>query len=90
MAPQLQTQDADLPAHAAAYHHFMLGVKWFAIHLGALLAFFTLWLATSAGFLRALIAGVVIFAAGVFAMTHGLAHSTESESERSQDGQLHP
>ena len=80
MAIEQQTSDAELAVHAANYHRFMLGVKWFAIHFAALSAFLTLWFATSAGFLPALIVGVAIFAAGIFAMTHGMAHSSESQS----------
>jgi len=80
MAVQQQTRDQDFAVHAANYHRFMLGVKWFAILFAALEAFLTLWFATPAGFLTGLIVGAVILAAGVFAMTHGLAHSSESES----------
>jgi hypothetical protein len=76
-----QTSDEDFAVHAANYHRFMLGVKWCAIHFAALAAFLTLWFATPAGFLTALIVGVAIFALGVFAMTHGLAHSSEGESQ---------
>ncbi|HEY3889549.1 MAG TPA: hypothetical protein VGL73_13305 [Caulobacteraceae bacterium] len=83
-----QTSDAEFAVHAAYYHRFMLGVKWFAIHFAALAAFLTLWFATSAGFLTALIVGVAIFAVGVFAMTHGMAHSSESESQ-SEPGSGH-
>jgi len=63
--------------HASAYHRFMLGLKWVAIHLAALIAFLTIWFATTGGFWLGLIAGVVVFGVGVYAMNHGLAHSTE-------------
>jgi hypothetical protein len=77
MAAAARTETAELQVHEANYHRFMLAVKWFAIHCAALVAFLTLWFATSAGFFWALIAGLVIVAAGVWAMTHGMAHSSE-------------
>ena len=73
--------DAEISTHAADYHHFSLALKWSAIHAAALLVFLTLWLGTPAGFLRALIAGIVIFAGGIYAMNHGLAHSSEHDGE---------
>lgn len=69
--------NADLVYHEATYHRFMLAVKWAAIHLAALIAFLALWFCTPAGFWTALIVGLIIFGAGVFAMTHGLNHSSE-------------
>jgi hypothetical protein len=65
--------------HAMTYHRFMLAVKWCGIHAAALIAFLVLWFATPAGFVGGLTVGLVIFAAGVYAMRHGLAHSSESE-----------
>ncbi len=67
-------------AHALVYHRFMLGVKWAAIHLAAFIVFFTLWFATPAGFGLGLIAGLLVLALGVYAMMHGLAHSTERDN----------
>ena len=66
--------------HAGAYHRFMLGVKWVAIHLATVIVFLGLWFAAGAGFLAGLIGGAIVFGAGVYAMTHGLAHSSEGES----------
>lgn len=74
------TTDPELASHAASYHHFMLGVKWVAIHLAAGLTFATLWFATPAGFFGGLIVGVVVYAVGVWAMNAFLAHSTESDN----------
>lgn len=68
---------ADLVYHETTYHRFMLAVKWFAIHLGALIAFLALWFCTPAGFWAGLIAGLIIFGVGFYAMTHGLNHSSE-------------
>ena len=73
----MTTTRAEWEMHATAYHRFMLGLKWCAIHLAALITFLTIWFCTSAGFWSGLLAGVVVFAVGVWAMNHGLAHSTE-------------
>ncbi|HEY1559573.1 MAG TPA: aa3-type cytochrome c oxidase subunit IV [Caulobacteraceae bacterium] len=70
----------EIGVHAETYHRFMLGVKWMAIHLAVLLVFLVLWFCTSAGFLTALIAALIVFGAAIYAMTHGLAHSTEQDN----------
>jgi len=80
MASVANTQDGELVRHAETYHRFMLGVKWVAIHLAALLVFLTLWFATSAGFGWGLIGGLLVVAVGVYVMNHGLAHSTERDN----------
>jgi uncharacterized membrane protein len=80
MAAQINTDTAELSNHAANYHSFMLTLKWFGIHLAALMAFLMLWFCTSAGFFAGLFAGVVILAAGIFAMRHGGAHSSADET----------
>ena len=72
--------DPDLLAHAASYHHFMLAVKWAIVVLAAFLTFSTVAFATAAGVLAGLFWGVVVFVLGVFALTHGLAHSSESDN----------
>ena len=74
------TPRPELMVHALYYHRFMLGVKWAGIHLAALITFLTLWFCTSAGFGWALIAGAVLLGAGVYAMNHGLNHTSESET----------
>ncbi len=74
------TTDPDLPLHAAAYHHFMLGVKWVAITLGAFISFATIGFATSAGLFAGLIVGLLVFVLGAYAMKTFLAHSTESDN----------
>ena len=75
--------------HAGAYHRFMLGVKWVAIHLATVIVFLVLWFGTDAGFLAGLIGGAVVFAGGVIAMRSGLAHSTEAGSLAGVDTQPH-
>jgi hypothetical protein len=77
---------AEISAHAGAYHRFMLGLKWTAIHLATLIVFLTLWFATPAGFGWGLIGGLIVLGVGVYAMTHGLAHSTERDNPGALEG----
>ncbi len=70
----------DIAAHASAYHGFMLGVKWMCIHLAAVLVLLVIAFCTSAGLLAGLIAGLIVLGGGVYAMTHGLSHSTEQDN----------
>jgi hypothetical protein len=69
--------NAYLVDHEATYHRFMLLVKWALIHLASLIAFLAIWFCTPAGFWSALIVGLIILGVGVFAMNHGLNHSSE-------------
>ncbi len=82
--------NAEILNHAATYHRFMLGVKWVAITLATVIVFLVLWFGTDAGFLAGLVGGAVVFAGGVLAMRHGLAHSTEGESLVGVDAQADP
>jgi hypothetical protein len=77
MAAGVHTDRAYWAEHALTYHRFMLGVKWFAIHAGALIAFLLVKFAMGASFFEALFVGAVIFLGGVWAMRNGLARSTE-------------
>ena len=83
MSDSRTLQDADFVAHAQTYHRFMLGVKWAAIHMAAILVFLVLAFATSVGVLWGLVAGAVVFSIGVYVMNHGLAHSTEHDGPSS-------
>jgi hypothetical protein len=80
MATQANLVDPAFTTHATSYHRFMLGLKWVSITLGSLIAGLTLWFATPAGFGGGLVVGVVIFGVGVWAMNHGLAHSSEQDN----------
>jgi len=80
MATVANTNGVELARHASTYHRFMLGVKWVAIHLAAMMVFLTLWFATPAGFWWGLISGLIVIGVGVYAMNHGLAHSTEDDN----------
>jgi len=84
MAVHVNTGPAELAVHAGNYHRFMLLVKWVCVSAATLGAFLTLWFATPAGFGWGLIVGALVLAVGIFAMTHGLNHSSEPEppSER--------
>jgi hypothetical protein len=77
------TTSAELQRHARTYHGFMLGVKWFCIHLATLLTLLIIWFATPAGFVGAVVGAAIVYAAAIWAMNQFLAHSTESE-----DGEL--
>ena len=71
---------SEFAVHAQTYHRFMVAVKWIAISFAAGLSFLTLYFATTASFLGALVVGVLIFWAGAWAMSRGLARSSEAES----------
>jgi hypothetical protein len=74
------SEEGQFQAHAHTFHSFMLGVKWFCIHLATLLAFLVITFCTGAGWGVGLLAAVVVLAVGIYAMNHGLAHSTEDGS----------
>lgn len=74
------TNEQILKAHARTFHGFTLGVKWFCVHLAVLLTFLVITFATHAGVLWGIIAAVVVACVLVYAMRHGLAHSTENDS----------
>ena len=80
--PTLTSDPEIIRAHAESYHRFMLGLKWLVIHLATTIVFLVVWFATPGGFLGGLVAAAVVLSASVFAMTHGLAHSTERDNPR--------
>jgi len=69
----------DFERRAESYHRFMLGMKWVLITMATSLVFLVTCFATSAGFLPALVLAAIVLAVGVWAMNHGLAHSTERD-----------
>jgi hypothetical protein len=85
MAVNFPVGDKEFVAHAGAYHKFMLGLKWVCITLGSMIVFLTMWFASSAGFWAGLITGGLIAAVGVYAMNHGLSHSSESDNANAVD-----
>jgi hypothetical protein len=82
MADDLATPDtsSEIAVHAAGYHKFSLLVKWVMVIAGSLIPFLAIWFATPGGFWGGLIVGLVVLAAGVFALRHGWAHSSEDGS----------
>jgi hypothetical protein len=78
----MTTSGAEIVRHARTYHGFMLALKWFCIHLGTLLTLLIAWFATPLGFAGAVVLAAIVFAGGVWAMNHGLAHSTEDDDAR--------
>jgi hypothetical protein len=82
----MTTSASELTRHARTYHGFMLGVKWFCIHLGALLVLLITWFATPVGFFGALALALIAYAVAIWAMNHGLSHSTENDTGRLAQG----
>jgi len=83
MADVSTDPESILEAHGRTFHGFMLAVKWFCSSMATLMTFLVITFCTSAGWGVALLAAVVVAAIAIYAMNHGLAHSTEEES-------LHP
>jgi hypothetical protein len=80
MAAEIHSNESEFTVHANTYHRFTLGVKWAAIYLASVIVFLIVGFATSAGFFGGLFVGIVVFLVGVFAMNHGLNHSTERDN----------
>ena len=76
----MTTSAVELQRHARTYHGFTLAVKWFCIHFATLATLLIGWFATPLGFVGAVITAAIVFAVGVWAMNHGLAHSTENDN----------
>jgi hypothetical protein len=83
MADTLTDPETLLETHGRTFHGFMLGLKWFCIHLAALLTFLIASFCTPAGWGAGLLLALIVIGVGIYAMNHGLSHSTEEES-------LHP
>ena len=82
MADDLAVPDnaSEVAVHAAAYHRFSLLVKWVMTLAGSAISFLAIWFATPGGFFGGLVVGLIVFAAGTFALRHGWAHSSEDGS----------
>jgi hypothetical protein len=76
----MTTGAVELQRHARTYHGFTLAVKWFCIDFATLATLLIGWFATPLGFAGAAIMAAIVFAVGVWAMNHGLAHSTENDN----------
>jgi hypothetical protein len=80
-------QRALLVAHARTYHAFTLLIKWVCIALGTTLAFLVTSFGAGAGMGWGFVLAILVGAAGIYAMRHGLSHSSEEEEvKREADG----
>ena len=75
----MTTSGAEVLRHARTYHGFTLAVKWFCIHAATLITLLVTWFATPAGFVGAVVLAAIVLAGGIWAMNHGLAHSTDED-----------
>jgi ATP/ADP translocase len=83
MADATITEESILEAHGRTFHGFTLGVKTFCAVLAVVMTFLVTSFATPAGWGVGLVLAIIVAAVAIFALTHGLNHSTEEES-------LHP
>lgn len=83
MADIATDPESILEAHGRTFHGFTLGVKVFCAHLAVIMTFLVITFCTTAGWGVGLVAAIIVAAAAIWALTHGLNHSTEEAS-------LHP
>ena len=69
--PGSGAQDPQLAAHERTYEAFNIFLRWCMVALASSLLMLTLWFATAAGFLAALITGIVVFAVGYQLLVRG-------------------
>jgi hypothetical protein len=72
-----------LEAHGRTFHGFTLAVKSFCAVLATIMTFLVMAFCTPAGWGLALLAAIIVAAVAIYALTHGLNHSSEEDS-------LHP
>jgi hypothetical protein len=68
-------QDPELVAHERTYKAFNLLIRWSMVALGSSLLMLTMWFATPAGFLGALITGILVFALGYLFLVRQEEHA---------------
>ena len=61
---ETEADDPEMIAHERTYKAFNILLRWCMTLLAATISFLTLWFATAAGFMGALVAGAIIFAVG--------------------------
>ena len=83
MADVVTDPESILEAHGRTFHGFTLAVKIFCANLAVIMTFLITAFCTPAGWGVALILAIIVAAVAIFALTHGLNHSTEEDS-------LHP
>jgi drug/metabolite transporter (DMT)-like permease len=67
-------QDPLIVDHERTYKAFNVLLRWCMVALGSSILFLTLWFASPAGFLGALVTGVVIFALGYYFLVRDEEH----------------
>jgi homoserine kinase len=76
-------RESILESHGRTFHGFTLAVKVFCACLATIMTFLIISFCTPAGWGLGLLAAIIVAAVAIFALTHGLNHSTEEAS-------LHP
>lgn len=67
-------QDPEVVAHERTYKAFNVLLRWCMTLLAATISFLTLWFATSAGFVGALVTGAIILALGYIVLVKTEEH----------------
>jgi hypothetical protein len=80
------SNESILRAHGRTFHGFTLALKIVCLHFAVLITFLVIAFATKAGVIPAIIAALFVAWAGVYALRHGLAHSTENGSLHLPEG----
>ena len=83
MADVAIDRESILRAHGRTFHGFTLAVKSFCACLATIMTFLVVAFCTPVGWGVGLIAALIVGAVALFALTHGLNHSSEEDS-------LHP
>ncbi|MFI4965890.1 MAG: aa3-type cytochrome c oxidase subunit IV [Caulobacterales bacterium] len=65
-ASEYHRGEMDIHEQVSTFHLVVGLTKWISLHIAAMLVFLVLWFCTGAGFLGALITGIVILALGIF------------------------
>ena len=83
MADVATDRESILRAHGRTFHGFMLAVKSFCACLATIMTFLVTAFCTPVGWGGGLVAAIIVAAVAIYALTHGLSHSSEEDS-------LHP
>ncbi len=86
MADETFDQRSLLIAHARTYHAFTLLVKWVCITLGTTMIFLIASFCTPAGLGWGIVLAIIVAGVGIYAMRHGLSHSSEEAQVRTDLG----
>jgi len=69
-----EADDPEVISHERTYKAFNILLRWCMTLLAATISFLTLWFATAAGFMGALVAGAIIFAVGYLVLVKTEEH----------------